>query len=162
MEAFPGTDVVYVPLGDELEERIRGAAAERALPDLAIHSGTRLAQELAEQGLLLPLHRIEQEADAPFAGPAAIVTGDQVVMFRYSRVSEDLMSYLVTEEAIETLTSFGLPTLARDVDPSIYPDPTMRVAVAGLRDAVDYRYDLSDLLPEELASVEGEGLLPLF
>jgi hypothetical protein len=117
---------VYVPLGDELEERIRGAAAERALPDLAILSGTRLAQELAEQGLLLPLHRIEQEADEPFAGPAAIVTGDQVVMFRYSRVSEDLMSYLVTEEAIETLTSFGLPTLAGDVDPSIYPDPTMR------------------------------------
>jgi hypothetical protein len=28
------------------------------------------------------------------------------------------------------------------------------VAVTGLRDAVDYRYDLSDLLPEELASVE--------
>ena len=83
-------------------------------------------------------------------------------MFRYSRVSEDLLSYLVTEEAIETLTSFGLPTLARDVDPSIYPDPTTRVAVTGLRDAVDYRYDLSDLLPEELASVEGEGLLPLF
>lgn len=333
MEAFPGTDVVYVPLGDELEERIREAAAERALPDLAILSGTRLAQELAEQGLLLPLHRIEQEADEPFgesfvpvggfgdeeplgvmvkprneslvwysaaayaeagvepagdweellanagaltaagvpaysvpgaegaalmdvfeavflqvggtdfydflvardvpwthetvvsaleeavrvlgdeehvaggaegalatdsaaaaarlradppeaaqlfageqaeagavtpfpalddAGPAAIVTGDQVVMFRYSRVSEDLLSYLVTEEAIETLTSFGLPTLARDVDPSIYPDPTTRVAVTGLRDAVDYRYDLSDLLPEELASVEGEGLLPLF
>jgi alpha-glucoside transport system substrate-binding protein len=338
MEAFPGTDVVYVPLGDELEDRIREATAGRALPDLAILSGTRLAQELAEQGLLLPLHRIEQEADEPFgesfvpvggfgdeeplgvmvkpqneslvwystaayeeaevepaadweellgnagaltaagvpaysvpgaegaalmdvfevlflqtggvdfydfllgrdvpwthetvvaaleelarvvgdaanvaggaegalatgtaaaaarlagdppeaaqlfageeagagagagvaavpfpalgdAGPAAIVTGDQVVMFRYSRVSEDLMSYLVTEEAIDTLTSFGLPTLAREVDPSIYADATTRVAVTGLRDAVDYRYDLSDLLPEELASVEGEGLLPLF
>jgi alpha-glucoside transport system substrate-binding protein len=333
MEAFPGTDVVYVPLGDELEGRIREAAAERALPDLAILSGTRLPQELAEQGLLLPLHRIEQEADEPFgesfvpvggfgdeeplgvmvkpqneslvwystaayeeagvepagdweellgnagaltatgvpaysipgaegaalmdvfevlflqtggtdfydfllgrdvpwthetvvaaleelarvvgdeenvaggaegalatdaaaaaarlnadppgaaqlfageeaeagaaapfpalgdAGPAVIVTGDQVVMLRYSRVSEDLMSYLVTEEAIDTLTSFGLPTLARDVDPSIYPDPTTRAAVTGLRDAEVYRYDLSDLLPEELASLEGEGLLPLF
>jgi alpha-glucoside transport system substrate-binding protein len=333
MEAFPGTDVVYVPLGDELEERIREAAAGRALPDLAILSGTRLPQELAEQGLLLPLHRIEQEADEPFgesfvavggygdeepfgvmvkpqneslvwyspaaydeagvepagdweellgnagaltaagvpaysvpaaegaalmdvfevlflqtggidfydfllgrdvpwthetvvaalgelarvvgdeenvaggavgalatdaaaaaarlraeppeaaqlfageeaaagaaapfpalgdAGPAAVVTGDQVVMFRYSRVSEDLMSYLVTEEAIDTLTSFGLPTLARGVDPSIYPDPTTRAAVTGLRDAAAYRYDLSDLLPEELASVEGQGLLPLF
>lgn len=72
------------------------------------------------------------------------------------------MSYLVTDEAIDTLTSFGLPTLARDVDPSIYDDETTQVAVAGLRDAVDYRYDLSDLLPEELASVEGAGLLPLF
>src|SRR5512134_844280 len=66
MEAFPGTDVVYVPLGDELEERIREAAAEQTLPDLAILSGTRLPQELAEQGLLLPLHRIEQDADEPF------------------------------------------------------------------------------------------------
>ncbi|HXV33019.1 MAG TPA: extracellular solute-binding protein [Gaiellaceae bacterium] len=333
MEAFPGTDVVYVPLGDELEGRIRAGAAEGALPDLAILSGTRLAQELAEEGLLLPLHRIEQEAEEPFgesfvavggygdqepygvmvkprnesllwysaaayegagleppadweelvegargltasgvpayavpgaegaalmdvfealflqtggtdfydfllgrnvpwthetvvaaleelarvvgdeesvaggvegalstdlqaaaaqvagdppeaaqllggeeagagtaglfpplggAGPVAIVTGDQVVMFRYSRVSEDLMSYLVTDEAIETFTSFGLPTLARDVDPAIYTDPTTRVAVTGLRDAEAYRYDLSDLLPEELASIEGTGLLPLF
>jgi ABC-type glycerol-3-phosphate transport system substrate-binding protein len=333
MEAFPGTDVVYVPLGDELEERVREAAATQTLPDLAILSGTRLPQELAEQGLLLPLHRIEQESAEPFgdsfvpvggygddeplgvmlkprneslvfyspaafeaardepatgwdallagagelteagapaysvpgaegaalmdpfetillpagctdfyaflagtdllwthetvveslrqlarvvgdeaniaggaegaletglaaaadrvetdppeaaqlfagegaaetaaapfpavgeAGPAAIVTGDQAVMFRYSRVSEDLMSYLVTDEATATLTSFGLPTLARDVDPSIYEDEAARAAVAGLRDAVDYRYDLSDLLPEELASVEGQGLLPLF
>ena len=334
MAAFPGTEVVYVPLGDELEERVREAAAEQALPALAILSGTRLPQELAEQGLLLPLDRIEQETAEPFGdsfaavggygdeepfgvmvkpqneslvwhapaayeaaevepaagwdellanadvltaagfpaysvpgaegaaimdvfetillevggpdfydlllrrevpwthetvveslrqlarvvgdepnvaggvegalatdaaarrprgsartrrrrhsssrarrprrarprrsprsatrGPAAIVTGDQAVMFRYSRVSEDLLSYLVTDEAIDTFTSFGLPTLARDVDPSIYEDETTRVAVTGLRDAVDYRYDLSDLLPEELASVEGRGLLPLF
>jgi len=83
-------------------------------------------------------------------------------MFRYSRVSEDLMSYLVTDEAIDTFTSIGLPTLARDVDPAIYEDETTQVAVAGLRDAVDYRYDLSDLLPEELASAERLGLLPLF
>jgi alpha-glucoside transport system substrate-binding protein len=333
MEAFPGRDVVYVPLGDELEARVREAAATQTLPDLAILSGTRLPQELAEQGLLLPLHRIEQESADPFgesfvpvggygddeplgvmvkprneslvfyspaaysaagvepatdwdallasagaltaagspayavpgaegaalmdtfesiflqvggtdfydflagrdipwthetvvdslrelarvvgdeadvaggvdgaletdlaaaarrveaeppeaaqlfagegaaetaampfpaigeAGPAAIVTGDQAVMFRYSRVSEDLMSYLVTDEATGILTSFGLPTLARDVDPSIYEDEAAQVAATGLRDAVDYRYDLSDLLPEELASVEGQGLLPLF
>ena len=333
MAAFPGTDVVYVPQGDALEERIRQAAAEQTLPDLAILSGTRLPQELAEQGLLLPQHRLEQETAEPFgesfvsvggyggdepfgvmvkpvneslvwhapaayeaagvepaaewdellanadaltaagsaaysvpgaegaalmdvfetiflqvggtdfydllaarnipwthetvveslrqlarmvgdepnvaggadgalatdavaaaarlgtdppeaaqlfageeaaagaaapfpalgdAGPAAIVTGDQAVMFRYSRVSEDLMSYLVGDEATETFTAAGLPTLARGVDPSAYADETTQVAVAGLRDAVDYRYDLSDLLPEELASVEGEGVLPLF
>lgn len=75
MEAFPGTDVVYVPLGDELEARIREAAAERTLPDLAILSGTRLPQELAEQGLLLPLHRIEQEADEPFGESFVAVGG---------------------------------------------------------------------------------------
>ena len=83
-------------------------------------------------------------------------------MLRYSRVSEDLVSYLVSDEATETFTSFGLPTLARDVDPSLYEEPATQAAVTGLRDAVQYRYDLSDLLPEELASVEGEGVLPLF
>jgi hypothetical protein len=90
------------------------------------------------------------------------VTGDQVVMFRYSRVSEDLLSYLVTPEATDAFISRGLPILARDVDLSAYPDPVTRIAVAGLRDAGEYRYDLSELLPEELASTEGEGLLPLF
>jgi hypothetical protein len=72
------------------------------------------------------------------------------------------MSYLVSDEAIETFVSHGLPTLARGVDPAAYDDPTTRAAVTGLRDAAEYRYDLSDLLPEELASVEGSGVLPLF
>ena len=151
-------------VGDEAN--IAGGV-DGALATDAAAAAARLAADPPEAAQLFAGEEAEAGAAAPFpalgeAGPAAIVTGDQAVMFRYSRVSEDLMSYLVTDEAIDTFTSFGLPTLARDVDPALYEDETTQVAVAGLRDAVAYRYDLSDLLPEELASVEGEGLLPLF
>ena len=75
MAAFPGTEVAYVPLGDELEERVREAAAEQELPALAVLPGTRLPQELDEQGLLLPLDRIEQETAEPFGDSFAAVGG---------------------------------------------------------------------------------------
>jgi alpha-glucoside transport system substrate-binding protein len=120
-----------------------------------LFAGDRLGADLGDGVVPAPF-------PATGEGPTALVTGDQVVMFRYSRVSEDLLSYLVTPEATDAFISRGLPTLARDVDLSAYPDPVTRIAVAGLRDAGEYRYDLSELLPEELASTEGEGLLPLF
>ena len=71
----PGPRSSTCPWGTSSRQRVREAAAEQALPALAILSGTRLPQELAEQGLLLPLDRIEQETAEPFGDSFAAVGG---------------------------------------------------------------------------------------
>ncbi|HWC32907.1 MAG TPA: extracellular solute-binding protein [Actinomycetota bacterium] len=95
--------------------------------------------------------------------PVVVGGGDTVSMFTDSEAAQALVEFLATPEAAEVWAQQGgFATLAKDVDPNIYPDEITRTTAGALSEAETFRFDLSDLQPAEFGGTVGQGLFKLF
>jgi alpha-glucoside transport system substrate-binding protein len=89
--------------------------------------------------------------------------GDTVIMFTDSPAAQALVEYLATPEAAQIWAERGgFGSLAKDLDPSVYPDAITQTAAGALAEAEVFRFDLSDLQPAEFGGTVGQGLFKLF
>jgi alpha-glucoside transport system substrate-binding protein len=97
------------------------------------------------------------------SGNVVVGGGDTVIMFTDSPAAQALVEYLATPEAAQIWAERGgFGSLAKDLDPSVYPDAITQTAAGALAEAEVFRFDLSDLQPAEFGGTVGQGLFKLF
>jgi alpha-glucoside transport system substrate-binding protein len=85
------------------------------------------------------------------SGPVVVGAGDSIVMFKDSPAAEALIQYLATPEAAQKWAERGgFSSPNKNLDEGVYPDDTVRKLATELAQAETFRFDLSDLQPEEL------------
>jgi alpha-glucoside transport system substrate-binding protein len=84
--------------------------------------------------------------------------GDLFGMFRDTPQSRALMSYLMTPEAQSIWVGRG-GALSVNVHVSNYPDEISSRAAATLANATRFRYDASDLMPEQVNEAFLQGVI---
>lgn len=92
--------------------------------------------------------------------PQAVVGGgDVVVMMKDTPGAKALIRFLATPEAAEIWASQGgMTSPNKGVDLSIYPSEITSALAKALVDAEWFRFDLSDLVPQEFGSTAGTGM----
>jgi maltose-binding protein MalE len=123
-------------------------------------SSVILASTKAKPGTGFNVFAFPSINDSP---PAALVSGDTVVMFKDSPAAHALISYLATPEAAEVWAKRGgFATLNKKVSADAYPDDITRKTAAAVSSAEESRFDLSDLQPPKFGGTIGQGEFKLF
>jgi alpha-glucoside transport system substrate-binding protein len=90
---------------------------------------------------------------------SVVVGGDTAVMTRNTTGAAKLMQYLASPRSARIWAAQGgLVSPSKGVDAEVYPDVVSRRSAEDLRLAKVVAFDLSDQLPPQLGSTEGEGL----
>jgi alpha-glucoside transport system substrate-binding protein len=85
------------------------------------------------------------------SAPVVVGAGDSVVMFKDSPAAQALIEYLATPEAAQKWAERGgFSSPNKNLDEEAYQDDTVRKLATELANAETFRFDLSDLQPEEL------------
>jgi alpha-glucoside transport system substrate-binding protein len=85
------------------------------------------------------------------SGPVVVGAGDSIVVFKDSPAAQALVKYLATPEAAQKWAERGgFSSPNKNLDAGVYPDDTVRKLATELAQAETFRFDLSDLQPEEL------------
>lgn len=92
--------------------------------------------------------------------PQAVVGGgDVVVMMKDTAGAKALIQFLATPEAAEIWAARGgLTSPNQGVDLSVYPNEIVAASAKALQEAEWFRFDLSDLVPQEFGSTAGTGM----
>jgi len=90
---------------------------------------------------------------------AVVGSGDVAVAFTKNPAAQKFLAFLATPEAAEAMVSTGSFTSANSsLDPSAYPDPTIRAVGTQIVDAGNnFRFDMSDQAPAEFGATKGSG-----
>jgi ABC-type glycerol-3-phosphate transport system substrate-binding protein len=96
--------------------------------------------------------------------PTSVVGGgDIMTMFNDTPASRAFMEFLATPEAAQAWAERGgFSSANKNLDPSVYPDETLRQTASAISEAEVFRFDLSDLQPAAFGATEGQGLWKLF
>lgn len=91
--------------------------------------------------------------------PAVVGGGDLAVALRDNEGALALMRFLATPEAAEIWAARGgMTSPNQGVDLSVYPSAIAAELAASLQNAEWFRFDLSDLAPQEFGSTAGTGM----
>lgn len=95
--------------------------------------------------------------------PPVVAGGDAAILLRDSGPGKRLMRFLATPAAAEAWASKGgFLSPNRNVDRSVYPDPTSRKMARNLVESENLYFDLSDLQPPAFGATEGQGEWKIF
>ncbi|MGI6149731.1 MAG: extracellular solute-binding protein [Firmicutes bacterium] len=108
---------------------------------------------VGEDALFFPFPSIK-------GSPAAVVGGgDVAVMMKDTPGARALLRFLATPKAAEIWASQGgLTSPNKGVDLSVYPNEIVAASAKALQEAEWFRFDLSDLVPQEFGSTAGTGM----
>jgi multiple sugar transport system substrate-binding protein/alpha-glucoside transport system substrate-binding protein len=93
------------------------------------------------------------------AKPAVVGSGDVAVAFTDNPGAQKLREFLASPEAAKAMVSTGSFTSANsNLDPSAYPDPTIReVGTQIVQAGNNFRFDMSDQAPASFGATKGSG-----
>lgn len=96
--------------------------------------------------------------------PQAVVGGgDVIVALKNNQAALTLMQFLATPEAAEIWAKLGgFTSPNQGIDPSVYPTELAAALAVALQEAEWFRFDLSDLVPQQFGSTAGTGMRGLF
>ncbi|MGH2455088.1 MAG: ABC transporter substrate-binding protein [Candidatus Limnocylindria bacterium] len=96
----------------------------------------------------------------PIDFDAITTAGDLFGMFNDTEAAREVMAYLVSAEAQEAwVKTGGVLSANQNVDPSVYPDDTIRRTAELLTSAEVVRFDGSDLMPAAMNEAFFDGIL---
>ena len=91
--------------------------------------------------------------------PAVVGGGDVAVMMKDTPGARALLRFLATPRAAEIWASRGgMTSPNKCVDLSVYPKEIVAASAKALQEAEWFRFDLSDLVPQEFGSTAGTGM----
>lgn len=108
---------------------------------------------VGEDALFFPFPSIK-------GSPGAVVGGgDAAVMMKDTPGARALIRFLATPEAAEIWAARGgLTSPNQGVDLAVYPNEIAAASAKALQEAEWFRFDLSDLVPQEFGSTAGTGM----
>ncbi|HHT73779.1 MAG TPA: extracellular solute-binding protein [Firmicutes bacterium] len=108
---------------------------------------------VGEDALFFPFPSINDSPQAVVGG------GDVMVMMKDTEGARALLRFLASPRAAEIWASRGgITSPNKGVDLSVYPNEIVAASAKALQEAEWFRFDLSDLVPQEFGSTAGTGM----
>jgi alpha-glucoside transport system substrate-binding protein len=97
------------------------------------------------------------------SGPAVVIGGDTIVMFKDNPATEAFMTFLASADAAKAWASRGgFATGNKNVAASVYPDAVTRKTASAIAQATSVQFDMSDQQPSAFGATVGQGEWGLF